>query len=310
MKHFKPTIAALAIAFAIPTTANAQLFGGGGLSNFGGLGNPFSAGPLGSTLTGAGAGAGIGALLAPSGRGGRGAAIGAALGGAGALALNSLNQSRRQQFSGQQFAGQSFSQPQFTGQTFAQPQFTGQTFTQQPYYTGQSVSQFIQGPTQHIVQPTRYLPDVRVQTPRIIQQAAPRTIYVAPPPPIRQRAINTNVTNIAPLPVAQAQSLSAPLVTQTITLQQPVVQRIIRQPVVTRQYIDEPVQYIDEPEPIQTVVSQPAISQPAISQPVITSQQVIAQPVQPSTLCYSGGSTRYDSWGNKIEGFSGPTCGN
>ena len=295
MKHFKPTIAALALAFAIPTTANAQLFGGGI-----GFGNPFNSGPTSGALTGAGAGAGIGALLAPSGRGGRGAAIGAAIGGASGLALSSLNQSRSQQFSGQQFAGQSFSQPQFTGQTF----------TQQPYYTGQSVSQFIQGPTQHIVQPTRYLPDVRVQTPRIIQQAAPRTIYVAPPPPIRQRAINTNVTNIAPLPVAQAQSLSAPLVTQTITLQQPVVQRIIRQPVVTRQYIDEPVQYIDEPEPIQTVVNQPAISQPAISQPVITSQQVIAQPVQPSTLCYSGGSTRYDSWGNKIEGFSGPTCGN
>ena len=286
MKHFKPTIAALAIAFAIPTTANAQLFGGGGLSNFGGLGNPCSAGPLGSTLTGAGAGAGIGALLAPSGRGGRGAAIGAALGGAGALALNSLNQSRSQQFSGQQFAGQSFSQPQFTSQTFAQPQFNAQ-----PYYTGQSVSQFVQGPTQHIVQPTQYLPTVRV--------AAPRTVFVAPPPPIRQQVINTHVTRIAPVQVAPAQQLTAPVQTQTITLQQPVIQRVIRQPIVTRQYIDQPVQYIDEPAPVQTVV-----------QPVVSQQVTAAQPVQPSTLCYSGGSTRYDSWGNKIEGVTGSTCGN
>jgi len=63
MTYIKMTIAAAAIAFAIPTTANAQFFGGGG--------NPFSGGPIGSALTGAGAGAGIGALLAPSGRGGR-----------------------------------------------------------------------------------------------------------------------------------------------------------------------------------------------------------------------------------------------
>ena len=115
MKHFKPTIAALAIAFAIPTTANAQLFGGGS------FGNPFNAGPIGSTLTGAGAGAGIGALLAPSGRGGRGAAIGAALGGASALALNSLNQSRSQQFGGQQFGGQQFGGQQFIGQSYGAP---------------------------------------------------------------------------------------------------------------------------------------------------------------------------------------------
>ena len=270
MKHFKPTIAALAIAFAIPTTANAQLFGGGG------FGNPFNAGPIGSTLTGAGAGAGIGALLAPSGRGGRGAAIGAALGGASALALNSLNQSRSQQFSSQQFAGQSFSQPQFNAQ---------------PYYTGQSVSQFVQGPTQHIVQPTQYLPTVRV--------AAPRTVFVAPPPPIRQQVINTHVTRIAPVQVAPAQQLTAPVQTQTITLQQPVIQRVIRQPIVTRQYIDQPVQYIDEPAPVQTVV-----------QPVVSQQVTAAQPVQPSTLCYSGGSTRYDSWGNKIEGVTGSSCGN
>ena len=119
MKHFKTTIAALAIAFAIPATANAQLFGGGS------FGNPFNAGPVGSTLTGAGAGAGIGALLAPSGRGGRGAAIGAAIGGASALALNSFNQPRSSQFSGQQFA-----QPQFSGQQFAQPQFVSQPVVQ------------------------------------------------------------------------------------------------------------------------------------------------------------------------------------
>lgn len=291
MKHIKTTIAALAIAFAIPSTASAQ---------FGGLfgSNPFSAGPVGSTLTGAGAGAGIGALLAPSGRGGRGAAIGAALGGAGALALNSLNQSRTPQFSGQQFSGQQFSGQQFAGQSFAQPQFSGQQFSgqsiAQPYYTGQSVSSFVQGPTQHFVQSTQYLPTVRV--------AQPRTVRVVPAPPIRQQVINTQVNRIVPLPVAPAQNLSAPVVTQTITLQQPVIQRVIRQPIVTRQYVDQPVQYIDEPAPVQQVVQQQ----------VVQHQPVIQQAVQPSTLCYGGGKTRYDSWGNKIEGsgskFS-PVCG-
>jgi len=261
VKHIKTTIAALAIAFAIPSTASAQ---------FGGLfgSNPFSAGPVGSTLTGAGAGAGIGALLAPSGRGGRGAAI--------------------QQFSGQQFAGQSFAQPQFSGQ-----QFSGQSIAQ-PYYTGQSVSSFVQGPTQHFVQSTQYLPTVRV--------AQPRTVRVVPAPPIRQQVINTQVNRIVPLPVAPAQNLSAPVVTQTITLQQPVIQRVIRQPIVTRQYVDQPVQYIDEPAPVQQVVQQQ----------VVQHQPVIQQAVQPSTLCYGGGKTRYDSWGNKIEGsgskFS-PVCG-
>ena len=266
MKHFKPTIAALAIAFAIPTTANAQLFGGGS------FGNPFNAGPIGSTLTGAGAGAGIGALLAPSGRGGRGAAIGAALGGASALALNSLNQSRSQQFGGQQFGGQ-----QFGGQQFGGQQFIGQSYGApvgygaqpvvyggQTQYSGQNSVSYVQGPTQ--VTTTRYV-QYPVQAQRA-PQYVPNVTVAAPNvrlagPPLQETFVHRGLTRVEHLPVARAEHYVEPA-------------RIVYQ---------------------SPRVATPTYTQQTVQQPVY--QQAV-QHTAPATLCYAGSDKRYDSWGNEI----------
>ena len=257
MKYFKATVAALTLTLALSTTANAQLFGGldnntvfaggagaglgavigrqiaprgnrtegaaigalvGGLggaaygnqkSRYGG--NPyagqFNPGFNGRNLIGTGAGAAFGGVIGSNiaGRGRRqeGTAIGAVLGGAAGYALANRGQNQRQ-FGGQQFGGQ-----QFGGQTVG--------FRPQPVFSGQTVTQYYQGPaTQYIHQVPTY--------------QAPVQQYVAPPAPTAPTRV---VYQPAPRPVVQNRVVQAPPVIQRTIVQVPVIQqRIVQRTIV------------------------------------------------------------------------------
>ena len=325
MKHFKTTAAALILALAGSTTANAQLFGG--LDN--------------NTILAGGAGAGLGALagsrIAPRGNRTEGAAIGALVGGLGGAAYGN-SQSR---FAGNPYAGQF--NPGFNGRNLVgtgagaviggaigsniagsgnrqegtaigavlggaagyalanrsqQQQFGGQQFGGQQQFA-QPVGYSSQ-PIVYSEQPVGYNPQT-VYSGQTVTQT-----YQGPPTQYVQQQVQyvPDVTVAAP-----NVRLAAPPLQEQVFYSNRV--RTEQLPIARAEHYAAPARTVYQSAPIPATsytVQQPTyqapVQQPVYQQPV---QHRVVQQAAPATLCYAGSSKRYDSWGRLIE--DGSSCG-
>ena len=328
MKHFKTTVAALAIAFGLSATANAQLFGG--FDNSTVLGG----------LTGAGAGAGVGALIAPSGNNVEGAAIGALVGGLGGAAYGN----QQSQFAGNPFAGQF--NPGFTGRTLVgtgagaaiggaigsniagsgqreegtaigavlggvagyslanqgrnQQQFSGQQFGGQQF-SGQQFGQ----PVGYNPQPVAYSGQTVGYNPQLVYSGqtvtqtyqGPSTQYVQQVPTYQAPRHQTvqyvpDVTYAAP-----SVRLAGPPLRERVVYSNRV--HVEHMPIARAEHYVAPARTVYQSPHIPSTryTTQQPVYQQAVQQPVV-------QHTQPETLCYAGSSKRYDSWGNEIKNSS------
>lgn len=335
MKHFKTTVAALAIAFGVSTTANAQLFGG--LDNNTLLGG----------LTGAGAGAGLGAIIAPSGNNVEGAAIGALVGGLGGAAFGN----QQSQFAGNPFAGQF--NPGFNGRTligtgagaalggalgsnlagsgnrqegtaigavlggaagfalanqgqnrqqFGGQQFGGQQFVGQPQFVGQQFGgqpQFVgqQFGGQQFAQPVGYNPQTVYSGQSVTQTfQGPSTQYV------QHLSTPQSVQYVPDVTVAAPNvRLAGPAIQERVIYSNRV--HVEQMPIARAERYVEPPRIVYQSPHIQQQAY--TVQQPTYQQPVYQQRHIVQQ-AAPANLCYAGSSKRYDSWGNEIRGGS---CG-
>lgn len=256
---------------------------------FGGFGNSST----GSTLVGAGAGAGIGALIAGRGNNVEGALLGAALGGVAGNAFGP----RRQSFNGRP-AGRYVGGPVQGGFPVQQ----GPVYSQAPVGYINS-GQYVSGP---VVPVTRYV------QPQVQPIYTHRTVYVQQPAPapVVQRVV-VRAPQIAQCPANTTPQSDGTCLDRNVTQYvSPVEQRSTSSrhepcPSGSTKQADgtcltSMVTHIDH-----TVHSQPSYT--AAPQP----SYVQAQPYQPqSVYCYEGSSQRYDQWGHNLSKGHGNSCHN
>lgn len=323
MKHLKTTVAALSLAFAMSTTASAQLFGG--FDN--------------NTILAGGAGAGLGALvgseIAPRGNRTEGAAIGALVGGLGGAAYGNS----QSQFAGNPYAGQfnpgfngrnllgtgagaviggaigsniagrgqrqegtaigavlggaagyalsnrGQNQQQFGGQQFGGQQFGGQQFGQPVGYSPQSVV-YAGQPVGYNAQPI-YTGQTVTQT-----YQGPSTHYIQHVPTHQNIQYTPNVTVAAP-----NVRLAGPAIQERVVYSNRV--HVEQMPIARAEHYVAPARTVYQSPHIPS--STHIVQQPTYQQPV---RHRTVQRAAPATLCYAGSSKRYDSWGNEIKNSS------
>ena len=290
-----------AILCALATPAQAQFLGGNVNNN-----------TVFSGVTGAGAGAGIGALIAPRGNNVEGAAIGAVVGGLGGLGgaayanqfdnrqfnrpfnrqvnpqLNRRSRYGNAGFSGQQFRDQQiiYSQPApYGGQNIGQP-VTVQDNYGQPVYAQPDYGQQIAVHPSYAARPTYAQPNsvswgqpYSAQGGHVISQ--PSVVYTPAPSAQLTHAPAGLTLEGPPLPPRE--------IHRGVTYVEPA-------PVIRAQRNDS-LQYDNNIWQSSSYAQQ---SQPTHS----TSQtpQHTTQHTQGASYCYPGSDKRYDSYGNLVNG--------
>lgn len=257
--------------------------------------NGFGNSSTGSTLVGAGAGAGIGALIAGRGNNVEGALLGAALGGVAGNAFGP----RRQSFNGRP-AGRYVGGPVQGGFPIQGgfPVQQGPVYGQAPVGYVNS-GQYVSGP---VVPVTRYV------QPQVQPVYTQRTVYVQQPAPapVVQRVV-VRAPQIAQCPANTTPQSDGTCLDRNVThYSSPVEQR-------STSSRHEPCPSGSTKQSDGTCLTSMVthIDRTAYTQPTYVQPQPQAQPYQPqSVFCYEGSSQRYDQWGHNLSKGHGNRCHN